>query len=114
MNDYKKSLKVLELARAKLSVAFCQEQYALNSKGEGVSWASDDAVSFCASGAIKVAAYNIGDLLFNRRVTDLILSVNNIPDFILVQFNDRSTKEEVLAAFDKAIAYLKEKIRADV
>jgi hypothetical protein len=77
-----------------------QSDYAKNKDGERCSAFSEHVFSFCALGAL----FRVGDdapVLVNEQAR-LLLAANMRQD--IAGFNDMSTHQEVIAAFDAAIA----------
>lgn len=75
-----------------------QRYFALKADGGFTSSSSPDAICWCASGAInKICGPDL--MLVNSAYNALNEVMGNVPDY-----NDNSPHEDVLAAFDIAIA----------
>lgn len=120
-------VEVLERAKAKIStVGWTRYALARNSNGKEVYSGSALAACYCSLGAIDAVAIDAvamerGSLLMNVRLPAIATLAKVIvgaegehykrvnPQDIVSQFNDaQSSKEPVLAMFDKAIESLKQ------
>ena len=89
----------LDEARALIEGGWSQCRYAINAAGESVDVASDEAVAFCATGALnRIFTEQDGGW---RTASDLLSEV--VGEYITV-WNDHytRTKPEVVAAFKRA------------
>lgn len=79
---------------------WAQGYYAYNGDGDMVDPMSPNATCFCSVGALWKADGEYSD---NVTAAERILSSHSYQNFIVDQ-NDSSTHEEVMAVWDKAIA----------
>lgn len=97
------------LIKAKSLIAdpenWTQEDYARDSKGDGCFWNEPQATCFCSIGAL----YKVGGL--EKRTYQLPYNVKQSCDLLKQQmegyvpaFNDSHTHEQVMQAWDRAIA----------
>jgi hypothetical protein len=89
-------------ARAKIEAGWCKGTFAKDKNGnslgfwsEEINW--DAAVCYCTSGALRSIGCGQDSAAYKAMLSVLRLGVLSI-------WNDASTKEEVLAGFDKTIA----------
>lgn len=109
--------KVLEAARnvkARLEQGWCQSAFARTAAGESCGERSQDACSWCISGAmsleLNIAApteYNLY-LTLRGALNEAIAGETGRHDVSVTRYNDwpGRTKEEVLSLVDRAIAKL--------
>lgn len=107
-------LDLLKYARTLLAKrgGWTQGVLARDSSGQEVPYESNDAVCFCASGAVHRAMHVLQDFGFNQSAWDALKA--SLPEFkqktnhhVVVEFNDRQkSKAPVIRAFDRAIAKL--------
>ena len=103
MEQEKTAVQVLREARRLIAdMGWCRGHFALNAAGLDVNECDPDARAFCSSGAIWRAA----DADNRKFVAAKSLLLAAIHPSTLVGFNDDPgrTREEVIAAFDRAIA----------
>lgn len=99
------TVQILKEARALIADEknWTQDSFARNSAGETTEPADDEAVCYCAIGALaKVARLSPECNLPAENLVEeeaLMLGWINVPEF-----NDNHTHAEVLALFDRAIA----------
>lgn len=101
------TIEILKGARALIEKGWCQGRYATDTNGAPASERSDNAVCFCISGALFRLGAGAG--------APASYAVRAAIDYAyLVAWNDKRgrTKEQVLAAFDKAIAAESAKVEA--
>jgi hypothetical protein len=109
---------ILEGAKRLVEQGWVQGRRAETESGVNCSPISEQAVKFCMAGAVVRAAADIFGVADAKRTRDaelrvrrLLKGANNEIGFGLLnpntieRFNDRATKEEVLAAFDKALKF---------
>lgn len=97
------AVRILKAARAKIEQGFCQNSVAMDSGGDPLCDGRDPrATSWCAVGAMQAVYDYCDDWAQANRA--LYYSVPG--GLMLSTYNNRSTKKEVLALFDKAIASL--------
>jgi hypothetical protein len=103
-----KVLNVLRAARGLIVKGWNQNAFAVNKDGGEVSVKSDQAVSFCAVGALRRAEFNQGTAGIAtkaRRVLRSVLPKNATHGGSVMLFNDYAeNKRQVLKLFDRAIA----------
>jgi hypothetical protein len=92
-------VRQLRELRALLDTGWTQNAMARDATGKEVDREDPSAVSFCLLGGLRMVG---GESTAGIREC---LSKVLPPTFGLVSFNDNSTKNEVLALIDKAIAY---------
>lgn len=100
------ALQVLEGARRRLETGWVQGFFAADENGDGVDVNSPLACRWCSGGAIRVESDEDGVYYAAR-----CLLTTAIESISIADWNDEPgrTKEEVLEAFDKAIALAKER-----
>ena len=102
-------LDVLMEGRAKVMKGWCQGSSAQNDANEALQVYSPAATQWCIVGAVNSSSPdNMGTWLL---ALEVLRSVNHIdPIRGIVHWNDdpKTTKRDVLDAFDKAIASMKE------
>jgi hypothetical protein len=104
------TVAVLVAARALVARGWTQYAWAKNERGETVLASATDAVRWCAGGAIRLAGMQLG--LSTEGAVEALLGVIGAPvtgrleHHAVAPWNDapERTQEEVLEAFDKAIA----------
>lgn len=122
--DVKESTRVLQRARALVDKGWCKGVSATNAEHIGVHPLDDEAVCWCAGGAIDRAAVDLNAILATSYLARERLEASidrHSPDIreirenagydpcdlimTVIAFNDRdgTTKEEVLRMFDLAI-----------
>lgn len=111
--------EILILARGYIEKGWCRGQFARTEDGEGALAVSEDARSWCALGAIERATFEVPMQSYaSRGAAERLLreAAGVRSDFdATTAWNDdpERTKEEVLAAFDKAIELAsQEEVRA--
>lgn len=94
--------EVLTKARALVEKGWVQGSYAEDAEGLHVDPCSEDAVCWCAAGAIRAAVDDNAEQYYFLRKT---LRQYTLIGVGIIHFNDTaSAKEDVLALFDRAIA----------
>ena len=109
---------ILERAKQLVEQGWVQGRQAETKWGTNCSPMSKEAVRFCMGGAVVRAAAEIfGETDLNKissaeaRVRRLLKAANSEIGFgifyrnTIERFNDRATKKEILAAFDKALMF---------
>ena len=91
-----KTKKVLVKARSLIEKGWTQKALARDAHGEKVHPKDPNACEWCATGALRAVLVNISDY------SDLLTS-QAPSDIILFNDNTNTTKEDILAVFDKAI-----------
>jgi hypothetical protein len=94
-------LVVLKKARAFIRKGWCRKDQAKNRLGQPTGPRCDDAISWCAVGAVNAATSTLDDADAAIRAVKAYLGVWSI-----VEWNDAPgrRKSDVLVAFDRAIA----------
>ena len=104
MTDHQTTLNILKRARILLTPpgAWTRRAFARGRDGELTTIGSETAVSWCSVGALEASAW--GEDRWSAQ--NHLMSATNIYGESLLMWNDNPgrTQEEVLAAFDKAIA----------
>ena len=98
--------ELLTEARALIAKGWCQGASARDVHGIPADFWGQKAVTFCMSGALcRMENFIFDAHRTSRNILYSVIEVNN-----LATWNDREgrTQEEVLAAFDKAIAIAKD------
>ena len=81
---------------------WCRGTDAIDKSGVAAQPWSEDAVAWCASGALEAAQAGASDLEYRRALLRLQDATG---DELIAAFNDRQqTVEPILAVFDRAIA----------
>jgi hypothetical protein len=93
---------LVEARRLIAEKGWAQGDFALDDDGHGYNYDSPRATCYCASGAIRLACPEPYGFV---RVEKLFCKANSIEE--IPQWNDAEgrTKDEVLAAFDRAIDF---------
>lgn len=91
--------QVLQRARKLITKPECWTtgEFARRANGEGTYSMCPTAVSWCAAGAINKVSRDV-----NRRFSAKLM-LESVMGISVAQFNDNSSHEDVLAAFDIAI-----------
>lgn len=99
------AIELLVQSRALVAVGWCQGTSARDAKGRVTPFGGKDAVCFCMSGAMC----HLMNFIYepHRRAT---AAVKKVVGLQIAAWNDKfeRTQEEVLAAYDAAIAILKQ------
>jgi hypothetical protein len=95
--------EVLRAARARVEQGWTRGGCAVDRNGDPVGATNDTAVCWCAFGAIMATDLGVAG-------ADAVAAFGRVISGNIVAFNDdpSTTKEDVLAAFDKAIALAEE------
>ena len=102
-----KTVEHLRKARKLIDAGWTRDSYARDDKGHTVDRFSDSATCFCALGALDRVVGDSGGI---ARLEDAFETLSSVLparcNGSVVDFNDRvaKDKDEVLAAFDRAIA----------
>ncbi len=108
-------LELLRVARERLASpeGWTREVYARNASGERVPFSSPDACSFCVRGAVLVVSKGVGVLTYSNTIAALLKALPSPwrETELMSDFNDAptTTRADVLALFDRAIAALESK-----
>lgn len=97
------AVEILKGARALVEQGWCQRAYARDESGAPVAPTEAKAVEFCATGAIVKASIGQTDGAFGAAIERLQAALGIAEGITFWNDNCRRTKEEVLAAFDRAI-----------
>ena len=95
--------EVLRAARAKIEQGWCQGESARGSRGTYIDPAASEAQEWCPLGALDYVCYRNAYSYYDGARTALAKAMRSAS---VSDWNDMlgRTKEEVLAAFDRAIA----------
>ena len=100
------------LTKAKALIAdpkhWTQGWYARNAEGQVVGPNAPHAVCWCSIGAIDKAAYEETTYSTNLAATRYLAEVSEECGYNIFEFNDNSSHETVMKAWDKAIKLAKE------
>ena len=98
------SLEILKAARAKIVQGWTQGYLACDASGKPVESCSESAVCWCMTGALQTVSLDLWVL--HPAVMALKSVLPGERGYTISAFNDRAdtTKEDVLKAFDAAIA----------
>lgn len=105
-----KVVEILKAARASITdpANWTQGEYAKNADGDSLDereWEAQAPACFCSVGAVaKAGAMSVCDAENSAAVVYLGKAIGSKLPCAIVEYNDEHTHEEVLAAFDKAIA----------
>ena len=100
-----KTSEVLRAARAKIVQGWTQGAFARDAEGRSTPWQGDEAVCWCAMGAIGCVGPDHDDIAESVLIA-LQRAIGPTGYTAISHFNDADgrTKDDVLAAFDRAIA----------
>jgi len=98
-------LTILKDARDRISDedSWCQEAYARDLSGSSISWDSEQAVQWCASGSLRKSVKTSADFY------GILETICRLSSKSIAWINDIDGHEAVLAYFDRAIKELEEK-----
>lgn len=94
--------EILIKARGYIESGWCRDHYAVNPEGSPCRANSGEAVAWCALGALRAADQRGDDLSPEGYAAKALLN-EVVGDIIWWNDSRAHAKEEVLAAFDKAI-----------
>jgi hypothetical protein len=97
------TLEILKRGRARIEQGKCDEAFARDAAGNKIDFDDASACSWCARGAL---GWDQGPTVEFRRARSLLIAAIGIPDSAgeLFNWNDTHTQQDVLDAFDRAIA----------
>lgn len=93
---------VIERALALIEKGFMKKAVAATRRGKHVEVTSDEAVKFCAVGAIERAMW---ELTGQERFRDAVMIVHNVHERLMSE-NDEKGKERVIQLFKQRLAEL--------
>lgn len=103
-------LTVLEQGRGFVKKGWNKQEFAYDVNGRPVSTTSPDAVTWCALGGMLRASKEMDSIAAQDEAETAFMAANRITT--IGYWNDKKgrTKEQVLKAFDRAIAWMNKKI----
>lgn len=110
----KSTLQILTEARAKLAQGWCTFVFAKTKTGHWVDPRSDEAIAFCAMGALSAAsesrpytcATQPAEIALEECLPEIFEYKGFGPGDRVAQFNNMTSQADVLNLFDRAIAKL--------
>jgi hypothetical protein len=98
--------RILIAARGKIETSWTQHAAAKNADGDRVAASSAEACSFCSAGALDSVCISLSEH-YSQYVQAFSHLRQAAGAASVIEWNDdpKRTKAEVLAAFDKAIAF---------
>lgn len=105
-------VSILRRARQLIERGHTKNYLARNKKGTPVDVESPQAVQFCVSGAVQRAAFELEGVAYGHHWSDAFGALvrayerrnADIPDLIRFNNDRKTTPEDVLQLFDKALA----------
>ena len=102
--SFAKTINLLFHARKLISKHWTQDTFARNQQGQHVSVLASDASSWCAYGALLKAGNRDKPVLAAFQALNAVAKEAGFDN--LIQLNDYTTREAVLAVYDRAINQL--------